>query len=249
MIPSTEKVGISVGDGAGGLVAPALVDRTSTSTALALISLSCSRRTTWGARAPWTRTARSRGRLAAASPRSRGGGGKHGRDQPAERHVELARSSIDLSYTNTSDSIPIAMNAAFIPTTPPTMITTVARADPGTPAQQDAAPADGFSSKNAPAWVAILPGDLAHRRQQRQPPARILDGLVGDADRAALLQRLRQIGIGRQVQVGEQDLVGRSTLPSGACGSFTFRTMSASSKTAAVSRTPWPPATRSPRPR
>ena len=65
--------------------------------------------------------------------------------------------SIDLSNTNTSASIPTAMNAAFMPTTPPPMIITVAAATPGTPPSRMPRPPNGFSSMKAPAWVESLP--------------------------------------------------------------------------------------------
>ena len=65
--------------------------------------------------------------------------------------------SIDLSNTNTSASIPMAMKAAFMPTTPPPMIITVAAATPGTPPSRMPRPPSGFSSMKAPACVAILP--------------------------------------------------------------------------------------------
>src|SRR2546430_2416656 len=58
---------------------------------------------------------------------------------------------------NTSASIPIAMKAAFMPTAPPPMTITVAAATPGTPPSRIPRPPSGFSSMNAPAWVAILP--------------------------------------------------------------------------------------------
>ena len=67
--------------------------------------------------------------------------------------------------------MPIAMIAALAPTTPPPMTITLAAATPGTPPSRMPRPPIGFSSMNAPAWVAILPADLAHRRQQRQPAA------------------------------------------------------------------------------
>ena len=53
--------------------------------------------------------------------------------------------------------MPIAMKAAFIPTAPPPMIITLAEATPGTPPSRMPRPPSGFSSMNAPAWVAILP--------------------------------------------------------------------------------------------
>ena len=116
------------------------------------------------------------------------------------------RRSIDLSKTNTSASMPIAMKAAFMPTTPPPMIITVAAGDAGHAAEQDAAAAEGLLEHEGARLRGELAGDLAHRREQRQPALRVLDGLVGDADRARRAQRQRQVAVGREVQVGEQDL-------------------------------------------
>ena len=53
--------------------------------------------------------------------------------------------------------MPIAMNAAFVPTTPPPITSTVAAATPGTPPSRIPRPPICFSSMKAPAWVAILP--------------------------------------------------------------------------------------------
>ena len=53
--------------------------------------------------------------------------------------------------------MPIAMNAAFMPTTPPPITITLAAATPGTPPSRMPRPPSGFSSMKAPAWVAILP--------------------------------------------------------------------------------------------
>ena len=61
------------------------------------------------------------------------------------------------SKTLTEASMPMAMNAAFMPTTPPPMIITLAAGTPGTPPSRIPRPPSGFSRMNAPAWVAILP--------------------------------------------------------------------------------------------
>ena len=53
--------------------------------------------------------------------------------------------------------MPIAISAAFRPTTPPPMTMTLPAATPGTPPSSSPRPPSGFSSMNAPAWVAILP--------------------------------------------------------------------------------------------
>ena len=52
------------------------------------------------------------------------------------------------------------------------------------------------------------PGDLAHGREQGQAPVGQLHRLVGDRGDPRLAQRLGQLPAGRQVQVGEQHLVG-----------------------------------------
>ena len=70
-----------------------------------------------------------------------------------------------------SASIPIAMNAAFIPTTPPPMTMTVAAGTPGTPPSRTPRPPSGRSSMNAPACVAILPAtSLIGARSGSWPP-------------------------------------------------------------------------------
>ena len=91
-----------------------------------------------------------------------------------------------------------------MPTTPPPMIITLAAATPGHAAEQDAAPAERLLEHERARLRGDLARDLAHRRQQRQPAARVLDGLVGDAGRARVDQALRELGVRRQVQVGEQ---------------------------------------------
>ena len=52
------------------------------------------------------------------------------------------------------------------------------------------------------------PGDLAHGRQQRQAAALVGHGLVGDGHGTAIDQPLGLLGIGRQVEIGEQHLIG-----------------------------------------
>ncbi len=51
-------------------------------------------------------------------------------------------------------------------------------------------------------------GDLAHRRQQRQPAARIADRLVGDEGGAGAQQPFGLLPIRRQMKIGEQHLAG-----------------------------------------
>ena len=54
--------------------------------------------------------------------------------------------SIERSKTKTSASIPIAMKAAFMPTTPPPITITFAAATPGTPPSRIPRPPSGFCS-------------------------------------------------------------------------------------------------------
>ena len=116
-----------------------------------------------------------------------------------------------------------------MPTTPPPMIITVAAATPGTPPSRMPRPPSGFSSMKAPACVAILPAISLIGASSGSRPSRVLDGLVGDAGRARLAQARGQLGVGREVQVGEQRLARAAAAPtSSGCGSFTFRTISAS---------------------
>ena len=113
--------------------------------------------TTCGARPPWTSTA----------PITRSASGSISSIASVEEYTVEARPpnatsssrrrSIERSNTNTSACIPIAMNAAFMPTTPPPITSTVAAATPGTPPSRMPRPPSGFSSMNAPACVAILP--------------------------------------------------------------------------------------------
>ena len=103
--------------------------------------------------------------------------------------------------------MPIAMNAAFIPTAPPPITITVAAATPGTPPSRIPRPPSGFSRKKAPAWVAILPATSLIGASSGSPPWAVLDGLVGDAGRAALLERLGELRRRGQVQVGEQGVL------------------------------------------
>ena len=102
--------------------------------------------------------------------------------------------------------MPIAMRAALVPETPPPMITTFAGARP--------------ARRRAECRAALLllqamgadlhrhaPGDLAHRRQERQTAALVGDGLVSDRDRARAQQPPSQLSIGGEMQIGKQDLV------------------------------------------
>ena len=91
-----------------------------------------------------------------------------------------------------------------MPTTPPPMTITLRRRHARHAAEQDPAAAERLLEHERARLRGDLARDLAHRREQRQPAARVLDRLVGDARRARVDQPLRQLGVGREVQVGEQ---------------------------------------------
>ncbi len=78
----------------------------------------------------------------------------------------------------------------------------------GHAAEQHAAPAEWFLEHERTRLRCDLARDLAHRREQRQPPERVLDGLVGDAGRARRAQAGRKLGRRGEVQVREQRLPG-----------------------------------------
>ena len=55
--------------------------------------------------------------------------------------------------------------------------------------------------------MAKTAGDFAHRREQRQTAGGIGDGLIGDGGRAGIHQAAGLLRIGREMQIGEQNLV------------------------------------------
>ena len=133
--------------------------------------------------------------------------------------------------TVTCASMPIAMRAAFVPETPPPRITTFAAAHARHAAEQDALAALLLFQAMGADLHRHAPGDLAHRRQQRQTAALVGDGLVGDRDRARAQQPLGQLAIGGEVQIGEQDLVLAQQPDSSGCGSLTLTIISAAANT------------------
>ena len=114
--------------------------------------------------------------------------------------------SMERSITTTSAPSPTAIWVALAPTTPPPMTTTFAGSTPGTPPSRMPRPPCSRSRQWAPAWIGHAPGDLGHGGEQGQSAAGRRHGLVGDADGAAGDQVLGLLGVGGQVQVGEQDL-------------------------------------------
>ncbi len=125
--------------------------------------------------------------------------------RPPKMTSSSRRRSMFVSNTKTSASIPIAMKAAFIPTTPPPMTITFAAGTPGTPPRRTPRPPSGRSSMNAPAWVAILPATSLIGASSGSCPS-VLDGLVRDRDGAGLAQPPRQLGRRREMQVREEQL-------------------------------------------
>src|SRR5213078_2742618 len=102
------------------------------------------------------------------------------------------------SKTYTSASIPIAMKAAFMPTTPPPITSTVAAATPGTPPSRMPRPPSGFSSMNAPARELRLRREVQVGEQRVPGPqaSNLLGlGLLDLQDQLAAGEHL--VGVGR----------------------------------------------------
>ena len=72
-------------------------------------------------------------------------------------------------------------------------------------AEQQAATAERLLEEVRAGLRCEPAGDLAHRREQRQPPIVRLDGLVRDGGDAAVDERVRQRLVRGDVQVREQD--------------------------------------------
>ena len=72
-------------------------------------------------------------------------------------------------------------------------------------AEQEASPAERLLEEVGSRLRGETAGHLAHRREQRKLARVGLDGLVRDADRAALDQGPRQGLVGGQMEVGEED--------------------------------------------
>ena len=102
--------------------------------------------------------------------------------------------------------MPAAIFAALMPTMPPPRITTLAGATPGHAAEQHAAAAVQLLEVLGAFLHRHAAGDFRHRRQQRQLARRQLDRLVRDAGRAAVDVRARQLLVGREVEVREDQL-------------------------------------------
>ena len=73
--------------------------------------------------------------------------------------------------THVSAPIPIAMWAAWVPTTPPPMTTTLAGSTPGTPPSSIPLPPLTFSSAWAAAWMESRPATSDIGASRGRPPA------------------------------------------------------------------------------
>jgi hypothetical protein len=69
--------------------------------------------------------------------------------------------------------------------------------------------------------------DLRHRREQRQAALGVGDRLVGDAGHAACHQVAGLVGVGREVEVGEEDLARAEPRPLGGLGLLDLHDQSA----------------------
>ena len=81
------------------------------------------------------------------------------------------------------------------------------RANAGDAAHQHATSAGRTAQRDGRGLDGQAAGDFAHRREQRQTAGGIGDGLIGDRGRAGLHQPAGLLRIGREMQIGEQDLV------------------------------------------
>ncbi len=82
----------------------------------------------------------------------------------------------------------------------------LARHHAGDAAQQDAAPAMRLFERGRPGLDAHPSGNLAHRFQERQAAIGVGDGFIGDAHRLRFDEVARLFGIGREMEIGIEDL-------------------------------------------
>ena len=79
-------------------------------------------------------------------------------------------------------------------------------------AEQHTAPAMRLLKRRGTGLNRHATGDLAHRLQQRQAAGLVGHGLIGDAGRAGGNEILGLLGIGREMEVGVEDLAGTEHL-------------------------------------
>ena len=153
------------------------------------------------------------------------------------------RRSRFLSTSTTSASMPAAIHAAFHPTLPAPKHDDLGRAHAGRAAHQHAAAAL-VALEEVGALLRRQPaGDLAHRGQQRQRTRVELHRLVGERRRAGGDQRLGDVGVGGEVEVGEQRRSWRRNPNSSSIGSLTLTTSSCAQASSAVGTMSAPAAT------
>ena len=104
--------------------------------------------------------------------------------------------------------MPCAIHAAFHPTLPAPSTTTRAGPHAGCAAEQHAAPAVRALEEVRADLRRHAARDLAHRREQRQRARVELHRLVGDAGDPALEQRVGDLGVRGEVEVGEEHQAG-----------------------------------------
>ena len=112
--------------------------------------------------------------------------------------------------------MPSAIVAACVPETPPPRTTTSAAGTPGTPPSRMPRPPCAFSSACAPTCGARRPATSDIGVSKRQAAVGRGHRLVGDAGRAAGDEILGLREIGREMQIGVQDLAAAKLLALGA---------------------------------
>jgi hypothetical protein len=110
------------------------------------------------------------------------------------------------SMTTTWAPLPTAICAAFEPTTPPPRMTILRRRHAGDAAEQDTHAAMRLFEAVGAGLHRQAAGDFRHRRQQWQAAAGLGDRFIGDADRTALDQIGTLRRIGREMQIGIENL-------------------------------------------
>ncbi len=130
---------------------------TSTITAPFFMVFSISRVTSLGAFAPVTSTAPTTTSASRTSLRTVAGDDMSGKQLEGITSLRWRRRSRLMSRMYTLAPRPQAMRAAWVPTTPPPMTTTVPGSTPGTPPSSTPLPPWAISRYLAPCWMAMRP--------------------------------------------------------------------------------------------
>ena len=149
--------------------------------------------------------------------------------RPWKRSSTARRRSRLMSRIETSAPRPSAMRAALTPDGARAQDHDVAGRHAGDAGQQDAAAAVGLGpGRTRPPAPTSRPATSLIGASRGSAAVGALHRLVGDGDDARGLQRARQLGRRRQVQVGEEDLARRASADTPRrSGSFTLRISSA----------------------